>query len=595
MGKLPVAPDDAARARRVSVRFLDGERAEGSCDRLILSRQGLHLMPESGPGRAAWIPLSAIKYVVVHDAEGALAQDPRAELGLPKVMLRFTDGEALRTYQDDVLEQVEEGFQLRILDEVSHRLVRLLVPVQAVARIYEVSEFEEVPAPAPDLALAATPKAPTAMPVAHVSPPRGAAVDPELQRLAGSYLRRLAGVDDVGLSSDEDGIFEQALRRQVARLLREDGLPLGEEARERLLVAIMRDARGYGPLDALLEDPEISEIMVNGPDEVFVERGGLLLLTDIRFQSEEHLVQILRRMAATVGRRIDASSPLLDARLPDGSRLNAVLRPLATKGTSLTIRKFRSFLSNISDLVVQKSLNAAMAEFLSWAVEGRLNILVSGGTGSGKTTMLNALAAAIPPNQRLITIEDAAELQINHPHVVGLECRPANVEGKGALDVRSLVKNSLRMRPDRLIIGEVRGAEALDMLQAMNTGHDGSMSTIHSNSPKDAFSRLEMMVLGGASDIPLEAVRGQITAAINLIVQQARLIDGARKVTQICEVLGYEKGSPVLEPIFELRRGEFCATGYVPQAAEKAAFHGVRMPARLFERQAPDPVIRVLG
>src|SRR5213594_1124627 len=328
--------------------------------------------------------------------------------------------------------------------------------------------------------------------------------------------------------------------------------------------------------------------MVNGPDQIFIERRGVLTKAEVRFEDENQLLETIRRMVATTGRHIDGLNPMVDARLPDGSRVNAIIRPAAIHGPALTIRKFKDAVLGIEDLKHEGSLSPAMAEFLQAAVLGRMNILVSGGTGSGKTTTLNVVARFIPHNQRVITIEDAAELQIDHPHVIALEHRPPNVEGKGELTIRQLLRNSLRMRPDRILVGEVRGAEALDMLQAMNTGHDGSMSTIHSNSARDALSRLETMVMMASIDIPFEAVRAQIASAVNLIVHQARMPDGRRKVAQIAEVVGYDTNGAVLRDIFLLGMGpdlrlEYNATGYVPTALDKAAFYGVQVNQDLFD------------
>jgi len=328
--------------------------------------------------------------------------------------------------------------------------------------------------------------------------------------------------------------------------------------------------------------------MVNGPDQIFIERRGVLTKAEVRFEDENQLLETIRRMVATTGRHIDGLNPMVDARLPDGSRVNAIIRPAAIHGPALTIRKFKDAVLAMEDLKHEGSLSPAMAEFLQAAVLGRMNILVSGGTGSGKTTTLNVVARFIPHNQRVITIEDAAELQIDHPHVIALEHRPPNVEGKGELTIRQLLRNSLRMRPDRILVGEVRGAEALDMLQAMNTGHDGSMSTIHSNSARDALSRLETMVMMASIDIPFEAVRAQIASAVNLIVHQARMPDGRRKVAQIAEVVGYDSNGPILRDIFLLGMGsdlrlEYNSTGYVPTALDKAAFYGVQVNQDLFD------------
>src|SRR6266404_3077100 len=374
----------------------------------------------------------------------------------------------------------------------------------------------------------------------------------------------------------------------VARFLAEDGIELSAPEKTTLADIILRAAVGYGPLDGLLHDRSVSEIMVNGPDQVFIERRGVLTKAEVRFEDENQLLETIRRMVATTGRHIDGLNPMVDARLPDGSRVNAIIRPAAIHGAALTIRKFKDAVLGMEDLTREGSLSPAMAEFLKAAVLGRMNVLVSGGTGSGKTTSLNVIARFIPHNQRVITIEDAAELQIDHPHVIALEHRPPNVEGKGELTIRQLLRNSLRMRPDRILVGEVRGAEALDMLQAMNTGHDGSMSTIHSNSARDALSRLETMVMMASIDIPFEAVRAQIASAVNLIVHQARMPDGRRKIAQIAEVVGYDQNGPILRDIFLLGMGgdlrlEYNATGYVPTALDKAAFYGVQVDKDLFD------------
>ncbi|OLB80446.1 MAG: hypothetical protein AUI15_41705, partial [Actinobacteria bacterium 13_2_20CM_2_66_6] len=410
----------------------------------------------------------------------------------------------------------------------------------------------------------------------------------DLNKLANDFRDRLALIRDVGLTTGDTLAFSRAVRTHLDRFLLEDSILLNSQEKSALADIILRAAVGYGPLDSLLHDRSVSEIMVNGPDQIFIERRGVLTKADVRFEDENQLLETIRRMVATTGRHIDGLNPMVDARLPDGSRVNAIIRPAAIHGAALTIRKFKDAVLGIDDLKHEGSLSPAMAEFLQAAVLGRMNILVSGGTGSGKTTTLNVVARFIPHNQRVITIEDAAELQIDHPHVIALEHRPPNVEGKGELTIRQLLRNSLRMRPDRILIGEVRGAEALDMLQAMNTGHDGSMSTIHSNSARDALSRLETMVMMASIDIPFEAVRAQIASAVNLIVHQARMPDGRRKVAQIAEVVGYDSNGAILRDIFLLGMGpdlrlEYNATGYVPTALDKAAFYGVQVDQDLFD------------
>ena len=410
----------------------------------------------------------------------------------------------------------------------------------------------------------------------------------DLNKLANDFRDRLALIRDVGLTTGDTLAFSRAVRTHLDRFLADDGIELNSQEKSALADIILRAAVGYGPLDGLLHDRSVSEIMVNGPDQVFIERRGVLTKADVRFEDENQLLETIRRMVATTGRHIDGLNPMVDARLPDGSRVNAIIRPAAIHGAALTIRKFKDAVLGMEDLTREGSLSPAMAEFLEAAVLGRMNILVSGGTGSGKTTTLNVIARFIPHNQRVITIEDAAELQIDHPHVIALEHRPPNVEGKGELTIRQLLRNSLRMRPDRILVGEVRGAEALDMLQAMNTGHDGSMSTIHSNSARDALSRLETMVMMASIDIPFEAVRAQIASAVNLIVHQARMPDGRRKVAQIAEVVGYDANGAILRDIFLLGMGsdlrlEYNATGYVPTSLDKAAFYGVQVDQDLFD------------
>jgi pilus assembly protein CpaF len=352
----------------------------------------------------------------------------------------------------------------------------------------------------------------------------------------------------------------------------------------------MREAVGFGPLDPLLKDPTITEIMVNAVDEIYIERDGKMLRSRVKFDDVSQMLNVIRRMAATVGRRVDESSPMVDARLPDGSRFNAVIPPAAIRGPAITIRKFSSFQLGLDDLIKLGTLSPAMASYLENVVKGKLSLMVSGGTGSGKTTTLNVLGSMIPHKERVVTIEDSAELQMGHPHLVAMEFRPANVEGRGELTIRQLLRNSLRMRPDRVIVGEVRDAAALDMLQAMNTGHDGSMSTIHSNSAIDAFSRLETMVLSGSVDLPLPAVRAQIASAINLVIHQGRMPDGSRKIIQISEMKGYDNDRPVLNDIFRLDRsssGEvtFSPTGNIPESLARMEFVGVFTDRAIFNSE----------
>jgi pilus assembly protein CpaF len=331
-------------------------------------------------------------------------------------------------------------------------------------------------------------------------------------------------------------------------------LQLSDFLREQLLTDILNNILGYGPLQPLLDDPEVSEIMVNGPRRIYVEKKGRLTKSNVVFESNEHVLRVIDRIVLPLGRRVDADSPMVDARLPDGSRVNAIIMPCAIDGPSITIRKFRKEKLSIDQLVEFGSLTQGMAEFLRACVIGRLNIIISGGTGSGKTTLLNVLSGFIPEDERILTIEDAAELQLQQEHVVRLETKSANIDGKGTVSIRDLVRNSLRMRPDRIVIGECRGGESLDMLQAMNTGHDGSLTTIHANTPRDALSRLETLVMMAGMELPIKVVRQQISSAIDVIVQQSRLKDGSRKVTAITEVAGMEGDTVVMTDIFKFEQ-----------------------------------------
>lgn len=370
------------------------------------------------------------------------------------------------------------------------------------------------------------------------------------------------------------------------------GLTPPRVERQRLVQEIMAEILGFGPIEPLLQDPSVNEIMVNGPHQVYIERKGKLELSRTTFYDDAHVLHIIEKIVAPLGRRIDESQPMVDARLPDGSRVNAIIPPLALNGPILTIRKFSKVPFGIEDLIGFGTLTAEMAEFINACVKARLNVIVSGGTGSGKTTTLGVISAFIPEDERIITIEDAAELQLRQTHVVTLETRPANIEGKGAVVIRDLVRNALRMRPERIIVGEVRSGEALDMLQAMNTGHDGSLTTGHANTPRDMLSRLETMVLMAGMDLPVRAIREQISSAIDVIVQQSRLRDGSRKITHITEVLGMEGDVIVLQDIFRFEQtgiekqgkvqGYFRATGIRPHFIEKLIAAGQILPEGIF-------------
>ncbi len=393
---------------------------------------------------------------------------------------------------------------------------------------------------------------------------------------------RMATIEDLSVE------VSKGLDTAIAK----SGVKMAQGERARLVAEVTSDILGYGPLDPLLRDPSIDEIMCNGFNDIYVERHGRIEPADASFVDEAHFRQVIERIVSGVGRRVDEGSPMVDARLPDGSRVNAILPPLAVHGPVMTIRKFAERPFTITDMVANRTITMDAGVFLEAAVRGRLNLLISGGTGSGKTTLLNVVGSFIPDGERVITIEDAAELQLQQRHVITLESRPPNVEGRGEVAIRDLVKNALRMRPDRIIVGEVRGAEALDMLQAMNTGHDGSLTTVHANSPRDVVSRLETMVLMAGFDLPVRAIREQVASAVDLIVHTERLADGSRRVTAISEVQGTEGDVVTLQDIFAYRAGPpgqegtgaLEATGLRPKKMEALARSGVELPPRLFAR-----------
>ena len=385
------------------------------------------------------------------------------------------------------------------------------------------------------------------------------------------------------------------VRRKAESICQKNSNLLNLGERERLINEVLDEAFGLGPLEALFRDPTVSDILINGPKSVYVERRGRLERTKIAFHDSRHLLQIVQRIAAQVGRRVDETSPMVDARLPDGSRLNAIIAPLALEGPLVSIRRFGARPLLVDDLIKTGSITAEMVKFLEAAVEARINIVISGGTGSGKTTLLNALSKFIPETERVATIEDAAELQLQQAHVVRMETRPPNVEGQGEVSTRDLVRNALRMRPDRIIVGECRGPETLDMLQAMNTGHEGSLTTIHANNPRDAISRMEMMVGMAGFDTPIWVIRRQIASSINLVVQASRLMGGPRKITRITEITGMEGEVISMHDLFEFVQtglddkrtavGNFRATGMRPECLSKLEACGVGLPPEMFERR----------
>jgi len=384
----------------------------------------------------------------------------------------------------------------------------------------------------------------------------------------------------------------QMALQSLAQIYTRTGLQLPEDTREKLFREVLDELAGYGPIQPLLDDPEIDEIMVNGPKNVYVEHKGKVIKTDIVFENNDHVVRVIERIVSPLGRRIDADHPMVDARLPDGSRVNAVIPPAAIDGPSITIRKFKKERLTIKQLVELNSLTEGMAEFLQACVVSRLNIIISGGTGSGKTTLLNILSSFIPADERIVTIEDAAELQLQQEHVVRLEAQPPRADGSGGVTIRDLVRNALRMRPERIVVGEVRGGEALDMLQAMNTGHDGSLTTLHANTPRDAISRLETMSLMAGIELPIRVVREQIASAVDVIVQQTRLRDGTRKVTQITELAGMEGDTIVLTDIFKFEQtgvstegkvlGELKPTGIRPLFSTRLEAAGFKLRPEVF-------------
>jgi pilus assembly protein CpaF len=418
---------------------------------------------------------------------------------------------------------------------------------------------------------------------------------PQYQALKGRVHQELLNRLNLDrLSKVKRGEAEPELRGLIIDMLeREHETPLSLAERDNLITDVLHELFGLGPLEALLSDPSISDILVNRHNQVYIEREGRLEETEVVFRDDAHLLQIIERIVSAVGRRIDESSPMVDARLKDGSRVNAIIPPLALEGPVLSIRRFRTDRLGADDLVARDSLTKPMLEFLKAAVACRLNLIVAGGTGAGKTTLLNVLSGYIGPAERIITIEDAAELMLRQRHVVRLETRPSNIEGKGSVRQRELVVNALRMRPDRIIVGEVRGEEALDMLQAMNTGHDGSLTTIHANSPRDALYRLDTMVAMANLSIPEKAVRQQISSAIEIVVQIARMSDGTRKVTAISEITGMEGEMVTMQDLFVFDKtsvrpdgmvcGRFRATGIRPKCAERLAASGMRLPAEMFE------------
>jgi pilus assembly protein CpaF len=421
----------------------------------------------------------------------------------------------------------------------------------------------------------------------------------EFQLVKAEIHRQVIGEIDLSLiGTMNEGDLRFEIRHAAEQILQERSDLLSQEEQERLIEEIIDETFGLGPLEPLFRDPSITDILINGPRTVYVERRGRLERTPIRFANDEHLLKIVQRIVSAVGRRIDETSPMVDARLSDGSRVNAIIPPLALDGTLVSIRRFGAQPLQADDLLRNESIPRSMLKFLAACVRGRLNILISGGTGSGKTTLLNILSSYIPADERVATVEDAAELQLQQPHVIRMETRPPNIEGTGQVTTRDLVRNALRMRPDRIVVGECRGPEALDMLQAMNTGHDGSLTTIHANSPRDAILRLEMMVGMAGIDVPVWTIRRQVASAINIVVQTVRLTGGVRKVVKISEITGMEGEILTMHDLFvfhqtgisksRIAEGYFAATGLRPSCLDRLQSAGVGLPVQMFQEQVLD-------
>lgn len=569
----------------VTAYFLDGARIDGELDAADLPSDDFSIFVNQTNIQSVRVAVGALKYVVVREEHPTISeQDPRQGSKAQKLVLRLVDGSFMHTHRDDFFADVGQMLHVRLWNPGLSTLIKAAISKRAIATVSDFKEgdtssFDQSTHP---FVYAPRDRIPTGAPY---GPTSAMALDPNLRHLASTYQQILSQI----ISNPSDtGALEAAIREKLDRLMANEPIQLTPDQKQGVANLIVQQAVGFGVIDPLIKDPTVTEIMVNGPGEVYFERDGVILRSDLRFIDNDELSATIRKLVELAGRRIDESSPMVDARLADGSRLNAVLPPVSPIGPILTIRKFSSFAMTMEDLIRETTLSSSMALFLQGAVRGRANILISGGTGAGKTTTMNVLGSLIPAGQRVITIEDSAELKLHHPHVVTLECHPASVEGRGELNVRELLRNSLRMRPDRILVGEVRGAESLDMLQAMNTGHDGSMSTIHANSAAEALSRLETMVIAGSADLPLLAIRAQVSSSINLFIHQARMIDGTRRILQIAELphFGLED-TPRFEVIYRFVKdgdaGWFEATGVVPRVVEKMAVYDSMVATELFD------------
>ena len=585
----------------VTAHFLDGGRIEGGLDAEELPSGDFSLFVRQPKLKLVRVPVEGLKYLVVWEEHPTISlHDPRQGTNLQKLVLQFVDGTFMHTYHDEYFADAGRMLHVRLWNPSLSTVIRAAI---SKSSLENVSPFSEANMPEVEPRSVSRPFDRTAVQFVYApkdpiptgepfGPASAMAVDPKLRQLTNSYQLTLSRIIPNPLDS---GTLEEAIREKLPVLMEKESLT--EDQREGVANLIVQEAVGYGAVDPLIKDPSVTEIMVNGANEIYFERGGVIFLSDLTFYDNNELAATIHKLVEQVGRRIDESSPMVDARLADGSRLNAVLPPISPGRPILTIRKFSALALTMEDLMRETTLSPSMALFLQGAVRGRANILISGGAGAGKTTTMNILGSMIPTGQRVITIEDSVELKLNHPHVVTLECRPENVEGLGELNVRELLRNSLRMRPDRILIGEVRGAESLDMLQAMNTGHDGSMSTIHANSATEALSRLETMVMAGSGELPVAMVRSQVSSSINLFIHQARMIDGTRRILQIAEFLhfGLEE-SPRFEVIYrfvpEGDAGWFEATGVVPRVVEKMALYDSVVSSELFDPELTrSPVI----